>query len=250
MVEPNLGDIARANYRDAFAQAVARGEKHPLVIPFSIFGPLIVPALWLAIPHTNRPWLYQTRWLVMAFVLWFNVGLIRSTSSGNVACAYAAGLMAMWGIISTMHLLIWSRPQFEAARAIKAPRRTSRTETNGQVKEGHSRTMENGARHRKGDQNGALVANGKNAPEEEESAWVWQPFPADAPLSTRLNWAFDLTTSFRCIGRSQPDISCSCNTANSRRLELVHHFSPSPPNPRQDPARRPSHPRRHAQSLG
>lgn len=200
MFEPNLGDIARANYRDAFEQAAARGEKHPLIIPFSIFGPLIVPVLWLAIPHTNRPWLYQTRWLVMAFVLWFNVGLIRSTSSGNVACAYGAGLMAMWGIISTMHLLVWSRPQFEAARAIKAVGSTSKKEMNGQLKIGNGVSKENGLRHRKGDQDGALVADITNV-SEEEPAWVWQPFPADAPLSKRLNWAFDLTTSFRCLGK-------------------------------------------------
>lgn len=211
MVEPNLGDIARANYRNAFEQAVAGGEKHPLVIPFSIFGPLIVPALWLAIPHTKRPWLYQTRWLVMAFVLWFNVGLIRSTSSGNVACAYAAGLMAMWGIISTMHLLVWSRPQFEAARAIKAVGGTPKKKANGQLKIGNGVSKENGLRYRKGDQDGALVADGQNL-SEEEAAWVWQPFPADAPLSKRLNWAFDLTTSFRCLGKIP-----------SEQLSRLHH---------------------------
>lgn len=232
MVEPNLGDIARANYRDAFAEALATGEKHPLVIPFSIFGPLIVPALWLSIPHTKRPWLYQTRWLVLGYVFWFNIGLVRSTSSGNVACAYAAGLMAMWGIISTMHLLVWTRPQFDAARAIKVVRSSLKKESNGLAKSGHGNgaPTENGLRHRKGDQAVASPVQDECNPGESH-AWIWQPFPADAPLSKRLNWAFDLTTSFRCIGKITLKTIAIIHVTDSHRLELVNHLSSPPRDP-------------------
>ncbi|CAM1506741.1 Fc.00g063820.m01.CDS01 [Cosmosporella sp. VM-42] len=192
----NLGDIVRANYRDAFAQGVSGGQIRPFVLPFSILGPFIVPTFWLAIPHTKRPWLYETRWLVVAFVLAFDINIIRSQSSSNVACAYGCGLMALWGIMLTLHLLVWTRPQFEAARAVKVVRGETK-KSNGKPNGQNGGLRENGLRQRRTEESTAASAS-KHVNEEHE--WVWQPFPEDAPFSQRLNWAFDLITGFRGIG--------------------------------------------------
>lgn len=200
----DIAELARISYRASFAQAVAERQREPLVIPYSIIGPFLVPALWLAIPHTKRPWLYQTRWLVVAYVVYFNANLTLYTSSGNVACAYASGLMAAWGTISTFHLLVWTRPQFDAARAIKVTNNVTKREPNGTAKHENGVANGNGLRHRKGE-NGTSASRREQNEFEGQDSWVWQPYPADAPLLSRLNWAFDLTTSFRCIGRDFPN---------------------------------------------
>jgi len=89
----NLGNIARAEYKALFDTEVAKGIREPLVLPFCLFGPFILPIVYLAIPHRNRPWLYHARWLVVAFVVAFDAYMIQYMSSYNVAPAYASGLM-------------------------------------------------------------------------------------------------------------------------------------------------------------
>ncbi|PFH59673.1 hypothetical protein XA68_12025 [Ophiocordyceps unilateralis] len=165
-------DQVRAAYYDAVSKAVATGRGMPLLIPYSLLGTLIVPALWLAVPHLHRPVLYQTRWLVVAFCLAFNTHVIVTSSSDSYAISYVIGLVAAWGIMSTMHLLVWSRPQFDALRAVKASKLSQPAP--------------------------ADVKHSKPAPLSD--TFYWQPFPADAPFLDRLGWAVDLISSFRGIG--------------------------------------------------
>jgi len=63
-----IDDAVRHALRSAFTQAVADGRAKPLLMPYSLLGAPVLLILWLAIPHTRRPWLYQTRWLVVAFI--------------------------------------------------------------------------------------------------------------------------------------------------------------------------------------
>ncbi|KAF7562174.1 hypothetical protein G7046_g1965 [Stylonectria norvegica] len=198
----NLGDMARASYQESFAVAVAEQRAQPMVFNYTVLLPSFLPALWLAIPHTKRPWLYQTRWLVVAFVVAFNINTLRFASSGNVASAYGAGLMSTWQLLSMLHFLVWSRPQFDAARAVKISRSGTRRGTKGASKRGDHGPQQNGLRQR------VLQDKPPSTPgsavvddvRDDEPEWVWQPFPEDAPFSQRLNWAFDLTSSFRSIG--------------------------------------------------
>ena len=75
-----------------------------------------MPALYLAIPHTDRPWLYRARLAVVAFVVFSNFRLMQSTSGANPAIAYVTGLFGYWGIMNCLAMLVWTRPQFDAAR--------------------------------------------------------------------------------------------------------------------------------------
>ncbi|RDA84449.1 hypothetical protein CP532_2126 [Ophiocordyceps camponoti-leonardi (nom. inval.)] len=165
-------DQVRAAYHDAFARAVAGGRCLPLLIPYSLLGTFIVPTLWLAVPHVRWPAFYHTRWLVVGFSVAFNVYIARNSSSTNIAISYVTGLIAAWGILSSLHLLIWSRPQFDAARAV----RSSASNEPAQVK------------------------NPQVTRPPNKDAFHWQPFPADAPFLDRLGWAADLVLSFRGIG--------------------------------------------------
>lgn len=216
-----LGDEVRARYRAIFAQSVAAGQQDLLILPWSILTAFIIPTLWLAVPHT-RGWKRQANWAVVAFVIAFNLRLAWTTSSPNFACGYATGLMASWGIISTLTILVWSSPQEEAARVIRRKRRMGVIAANGVAKDDTTQhkelgaTGENGVRRRNGFETARTDADAAVAEQRPEHEYVWQSFPANGPWSSRLNWAFDMTTNFRFVGTSGICLNLSFISASTR----------------------------------
>ncbi|KAL2018710.1 hypothetical protein VTK56DRAFT_484 [Thermocarpiscus australiensis] len=183
----NLGALYKQHYRAAFDAALAAGKVKPLVIPWSFTGSFFLPLVYLSIPHRNRPWLYRMRWLVAAAAVYLNARLMQTTSSDNEAVAFATGLVAVWGTIWSLRLLIFTRPQWEAARVERRPRRRRQKNENGPTEE-------------------KIMMMMLAAPDESVAAalpdneYVWQRFPADAPFLARLAWTADLLTSFRGAG--------------------------------------------------
>ncbi|KXX75106.1 hypothetical protein MMYC01_207641 [Madurella mycetomatis] len=182
----NLAAFYRQKYRAAFHAALAAGHVKPLTIPWSFVGPVILPLVYLSIPHTQRPWLYRMRWAVAAAVVYLNARLMQTTSSGNEAVAYATGLIASWGTIWSLTLLIFTRPQWEAARVQRRPRE-SKSKANG-----HATANDKSALPKPPDESVAV-----SWPHYE---YVWQRFPTNEAFLTRLGWTFDLFTSFRGAG--------------------------------------------------
>lgn len=185
----NFAVLHQQQYRAAFYAAVASGELKPLVLPWSFIGCFLLPVLYLSTPHTTRPWLYRMRWLVAAAVIYLNIRLIQTTSAANEAVAYATGLMAGWGTLWSLRLLIFTRPQWDAARVERRPRSRK---TNGNDPSSKPGEKEKSAEITPPDESVAA------SPSRYEH--VWQPFPATAPFLTRLGWAADLFTSFRGAG--------------------------------------------------
>lgn len=141
----------------------------------------------------------------MMFVVWFNVHIMRTASSTNFAYAYAAGLMASWGTIMSMNLLVWKRPQFEAARVIKIKVNgekmgVGQNGNTGSANGVNGKTGENGLRLRK--VNAAEIAQecGKDIGKDEDR-YIWQMFPEKGTFWERLGWAVDLSCSFRGAGK-------------------------------------------------
>ncbi|KAJ4394592.1 hypothetical protein N0V93_003811 [Gnomoniopsis smithogilvyi] len=221
----NLGAYIRDVYRLRFAHELAAGTLRPLVIPYSLLGTFILPILYFCIPHINRPWLFRARYLLMAFIVGFNLSETFATSSANFAVAYAVGLMQAWGILWTGTLLIWMSPQFEAERVEKRKKSgggpvASTTILNGAPREQHSQngralngkahnsiTNVDGAVDTKWLQGQDHQVSLHNAPDEDIARslrqgyeYYWQAYPADAPFSTRFEWSFDLVSSFRGTG--------------------------------------------------
>ncbi|KAG5917389.1 hypothetical protein E4U61_002752, partial [Claviceps capensis] len=211
-----LEDILRVEYRDSFHQALQDGSAKPFLFPYSMLGTMILPALWLTIPHVSRPWVYQTRWAVLAFVVVFNVHVMRVCTSTNFGCAYSGGLFAAWGIMQTLGMLVWKRPQFEAARVVKVVETETEAEaeaeaeadleaegvTRGHIHKrttnGHNGSMgQQGLRLRNGVANGSLEKVTRPESMSEEVEYRWQKFPAEAPFLDRLGWVLDLMTSLR-----------------------------------------------------
>ncbi|EHK17542.1 uncharacterized protein TRIVIDRAFT_160870 [Trichoderma virens Gv29-8] len=195
-----LSYAVRTAYGDTFRLAVASGTAKPLLVPWCLLGPFVVPALWLAVPHKRRMWFYHTRWLVMAFIVWSNVYHLRYASSTNMACAYAAGLAATWGTILSLNLLIWTRPQFDAARVLRVKKDHNLVKAASE----NAKTSKNGNENG----NGNELRTRKRLPkrsksqtnqQQEEFEYIWEPYPEGGFLE-RLAWATDLILSFRCSG--------------------------------------------------
>ncbi|KAI5866583.1 hypothetical protein GGS23DRAFT_615123 [Durotheca rogersii] len=112
----DIAEAYRHIYRAKFWNQVSTGAKRPFLIPWSFLGVWILPTLYLAVPHRNRPWVYRARWLVLALAVLLNCDTIFNVSSDNFATAYGAGLLGAWGIIWNFTLLVWTRPQWDARR--------------------------------------------------------------------------------------------------------------------------------------
>lgn len=191
-----------ASYRASLLERFAKGTSRPLVLPYCLFGTFILPALWLSIPQDRkrRPWLYETRWIVVIIVLALNCDQVLHASSTNVASSYAAGMTATWGSMLCLNLMVWTRPQENAARAVKV---------NGSfesISQSDSKAVFSDALQTKGLRNRGARRNGHPAKvdgEEQNKSefhYVWQRFPAQSPFIDRFGWALDLICSFRGSG--------------------------------------------------
>lgn len=203
----NVGAYIRDIYRLHFTYEVAAGSLKPLIIPYSLLGTFIIPIVYFSIPHVNRPWLYRARFLVMLFILAFNTHETLSSSSANFAVGYGVGLVQAWGILWNATLLIWMSPQFEAERVEKR-KRAAVAAGSGTAMNGHTTQNESTVKDNYIKSNGFVEAY--NAPDEdvmrslkEGYEYYWQAYPADAPLSIRLDWSMDLVFSFRGTGKGQ-----------------------------------------------
>lgn len=206
---PLLATVVRDSYRAIFKARVAAGQAKPFVLPYGIFGTFILPILYMTVPHRKRPWVYAARWLVLTFIVAFNVKIMRETSSANLSIGYSSGLSAFWGILSNVANLVFTAPQFEFERV--ARRRKAKTSSpEPSRKSGRSDSpvaarsgSQNGLRRRAG---GKKRRNKVAAPEadadehEHEHEYYWQSFPENGTFTERLGWVVDLYTNFRGVG--------------------------------------------------
>lgn len=227
----NLGDYVRTIYRAHFDYELALGTVKPLVVPYGVLITFGLPILYFSIPHRNRPWLFNARYLLMLYIILYNVRETFVTTSPNFALGYAVGLMQAWGIIWNMTLLIFMRPQFDAERVERrraGPKVHAPAGANGSTN-GHARTsdskendppVQNGVAYAGTAMNSTSKAPRKtSSPRENEGEkavdtpdeditrslaqgyeYHWQSYPEDASFLTRLDWSFDLITSFRGTG--------------------------------------------------
>ncbi|KKY34551.1 hypothetical protein UCDDA912_g05505 [Diaporthe ampelina] len=227
----NLGDHVRGVYRRHFAHELALGTVKPLVVPYGVLTTFGLPILYFSVPHRNRPWLFKARYLVMLYIFLYNLRETFVTTSPNFALGYAVGLMQAWGLIWNMTLLVFMRPQFDAERV---DRRRARPTVDAQAgvdgsTNGYARTSdtkENVRPVHSGDAHVATRVHGGSktpvpagsprgteggeavdAPDGDIAKslaqgyeYYWQSYPEDAPFLTRLEWSFDLVTSFRGTG--------------------------------------------------
>ncbi|OHE97839.1 hypothetical protein CORC01_06874 [Colletotrichum orchidophilum] len=200
---PFLATIVRDSYRATFKARVAAGEARPFVIPNGIFASFIVPILYLTFPHTKRPWLYRARWLVLAFIVIFNIDVLLDTSSTNMSVSYTSGLSAFWGILSNFTMLVFTAPQFDYERVVRRKVTRALPRTLSKSKSPADRAAPtNGPGLRKRAGGKKRKADRVTAPEVNlnEYEYYWQAFPENGSFSERLGWVIDLYTNFRGVG--------------------------------------------------
>ncbi|GAP86177.1 hypothetical protein SAMD00023353_0303100 [Rosellinia necatrix] len=291
---PELASTYRELYQATFDANVQAGTTTPFVIPLHLVAYWVIPTLYLAIPHRDRPWLYRARWLVLASICTFNWYMVKNVTSLNFASSYAVGLVAAWTTIWNFTLLVWTRPQWDAKRVerrritrslshvrnnpglvrlstsscdrhpsepgvggpndrtssapVKVDSIALKPKPNGSATIAKARGLpangaENGNSVTKrehcteqppttserteaencvggeaegipleeiiialNNHDGYLQLGPKTASglirlaREQEYTYYWQPYPADASFWTRLDWAFDIVSSFRLTG--------------------------------------------------
>ncbi|KAK0745979.1 hypothetical protein B0T18DRAFT_480464 [Schizothecium vesticola] len=179
----NLPAYYRDLYRSQYYADLANGNVRPLTLPYSLLG-CFFPVFYLAFPHRRRPWLHRSRFLVVLAIILVNIDVVfwRRTSSANFASSYATGLACAWGTIWGTTLLLVMDVQGRVARI---------------------------ALRRQTDPNYDAGKEVANIPDESirsalKQGWeyYWQPYPEDAPFTTRLGWVWSLYTSFRGAGWS------------------------------------------------
>lgn len=132
-----------------------------------------------------------------------------NVSSPNVAAAYGAGMSATWGSMVCLNLLVWTRPQFEAARVICVKKAQVNGNGNGNgsenghaVASGTQNAEGRVTRRTNGTANGAAKLHATTGDDEYIS--VWQRFPEHESFRARLAWSWDLVSCFRGAGKLSP----------------------------------------------
>lgn len=213
-----LAPLALASHRSALLRQVEDGHRRHIVLPQALFASLVLPIVWVAIPHNTRPWLYRSRWLAFALALVVNYEQAARASSTNMAWAVVSGLMSTYGTMLCFQHMILTNPQRDAARIIKVPcsKDSNRTCTNDGESKAPSHIpvkLERAARcepaatqppfRARGEAGSPTELRSTSRPETcSPSCYIWQRFPSEAPLLDRLGWATDLVLSFRGAGWS------------------------------------------------
>ena len=214
LYQTDLPSHYRRLYRAQFADSLARGSAQPFVLPYAFVGATVLPVLYLSISHRKRPWLALLRFPVALTVLLFNTNLLlRGTSSASFAVAYAAGLVAAWGSIWGVGLLLFADVQTRVAR-VRLRRRVNRV---GEIED---------------NKKGAVIVDESEAAVLKSGEWehYWQGYPEEGTFWERLGWVWDLNMSPRGVGEfSIQGVVGVLASADRLRLEYCNPNGTSSP---------------------
>lgn len=226
-------------YKKVFYERVAEGKLRPLVLPYHLYGCLLLLA-YLCIPHTKSLVVYAMRWPILGSILWFQWKTMWESSSESGAFSFLAGLMAAWGAVWSVTWLVLYRPQWDAKRVqrrkvvketfgktliagkdhidspLKSNGHTKGHEANGEASSSmHNGSttaeLDDGLRHR-GLANGTTTAKeiqsqpGKmgfytdEAEERDGAEYDYYWESCPEKLSERTLWTMDLLMNFRLPG--------------------------------------------------
>jgi hypothetical protein len=168
-----------AHYYAQYDAQIASGEYQPFLYPWGTFGALPV-IIYLLIPHHNRPWLKNCRFLAFAWISGFAVYTMAYTRAKGMAPSFGIGLISAWSIIWIMAILVCNDAQTDFQRI----ERLEGAFKNSHVPEG------------KQDND---ITTGHAAPRNRHGSFAWQAFPM-TPFIERLDWVLDIFCNFRGAG--------------------------------------------------
>jgi hypothetical protein len=178
------------HYYAQYDKRIASGEYQPFLYPWGTLGAAVVIA-YLLIPHQNRPWLKDCRYLAFAWINGFAAYTMLYTRAKGMAPSFGIGLISAWSVAWVSAILICNDAQTDFQRIERlegvfgSPEKSS-------IK-GQDTSEENA----KENQNNMIA--GHSGPSTRHGTFAWQPYPL-TPFIERLDWVLDIFCNFRGAG--------------------------------------------------
>jgi hypothetical protein len=173
------------HYHAQYDRQIASGEYQPFLYPWGTFGAAIVIA-YLLIPHQNRPWLKNSRYLVFAWITGFATYTVLYTRAKGMAPSFGVGLVSAWSVAWVAAIIICNDAQTDFQRIERLE---------GALKCSTPPEQSNNKEEKKDNE----MAKGHLGPTKRHGSFAWQPYPL-TPFIERIDWVLDIFCNFRGAG--------------------------------------------------
>lgn len=176
-------------YYEKYERDISTGEFQPFLYPWGTIGAAVVIA-YLLIPHQNRPWLKNGRYLAFAWITAFAIYTILYTRAKGMAPSFGTGLISAWSVAWCLAILVCNDAQTDFQRIERlegffGSSNTTRVEEKGENIDTDKQ------------QNGNTKASA--GPRHRYGSFAWQPYPL-TPVIERIDWVLDVFCNFRGTG--------------------------------------------------
>ncbi|KAF2819117.1 hypothetical protein CC86DRAFT_450157 [Ophiobolus disseminans] len=192
------------HYYAQYDKQIASGEYQPFLYPWGTLGAVVVIA-YLLIPHQNRPWLKNARFLAFTWIAGFAIYSIRYTRAKGMAPALGIGLISAWSVAWVSAILVCNDAQtdFQRIERLEGAFGGSKNET----KEKDSKSQDTESSTAIDGHHNVITStsptndmvHGHEGPSHRHGTFAWQPYPL-TPFIERLDWVLDIFCNFRGAG--------------------------------------------------
>ncbi|CAO2649358.1 Nn.00g067430.m01.CDS01 [Neocucurbitaria sp. VM-36] len=188
------------HYQAQYDKQIATGEYQPFLYPWGTFGALVV-IIYLLIPHQNRPWLRNCRFLAFAWIVGFAAYSTMYTRARGMAPAFGIGLISAWSVVWVGAILVCNDAQTDFMRIERMEGAFRGGENTSKEKYEATRTRNTQERHTQDqiDATNDAISNGCAGPRDRHGSFAWQPYPC-SPMIERIDWVCDIFCNFRGAG--------------------------------------------------
>jgi hypothetical protein len=174
------------HYYAEYDRNIASGKYRPFLYPWGTLGALVV-IVYLLIPHQNRPWLKNCRFLAFAWIVAFAIYSTLYTRAKGMAPAFGVGLISAWSVVWVSAILICNDAQtdFQRIERLEGAFKSSKPET-PQEKDSQDAVPND-------------MTKGHSGPTARHGSFAWQAYPL-TPFIERLDWVLDIFCNFRGAG--------------------------------------------------
>jgi hypothetical protein len=183
------------HYHAQYDKQIASGVYKPFLYPWGTLGAALVIA-YLLIPHQNRPWLKNCRYLAFAWIVGFAAYTMIYTRAKGMAPSFGVGLISAWSVCWVSALLICNDAQtdFQRIERLEGAFKSSKPAA---MKEKDDQDLETTDENHEKTTNG--MTKGSSGPTKRHGSFAWQPYPL-TPFIERVDWVLDIFCNFRGAG--------------------------------------------------
>lgn len=180
-------------YYEKYEREIDTGEFQPFLYPWGTLGAAVVIA-YLLIPHHDRPWLKNGRYLAFAWITGFAIYTILYTRAKGMAPSFGIGLISAWSVAWVSAILVCNDAQTDFQRIERLEGFFGTSNTTRLEEKNDNISSSNGTEKQ---ENGNTKANA--GPRQRTGSFAWQPYPL-TPFIERVDWVLDIFCNFRGAG--------------------------------------------------